>query len=350
MKRLFVISLLCLLSVGISRAEVPFSKITLADALKQASTEHRGIMIDFFTEWCYWCKVMDAKTFSDLSVGNFAKEKFVALKVDAEKGEGVSLAQRYSIHGYPSVLFLDDQGHELYRVVGYESPDKFVHSMSIASMGSTSQLEENLKTHPNDPQVIYALAQKYSSAGDNDRGQENYRRVISLDKDNQMQLAEQAALAIAQFENKKGNASLLESFVYDYPNAHAVREVSYELALHFLKAKDAAKAHKYFELAVEVGQETPELLNGFAWECAEHKLNLVHALQCARKAVTLAAGPAQQATYLDTQAEVYYAQGDMPNAAKCEQDAIALLVGEGRNDKLLSELQKRLLAFEPQTH
>jgi hypothetical protein len=165
-----------------------------------------------------------------------------------------------------------------------------------------------------------------------------------------MQLAEQAALAIAQYEYKKGNSALMESFVNDYPNAHAVKEVSYELALHFLKTKDAGKAHKYFDVAIEVGQETPELLNGFAWECAEHKLNLAHALQCARKAVTMAAGPAQQATYLDTQAEVHFAQGDMASAAKCEHDAIALLVGEARNDKLLGELQKRLTAFEQQKH
>lgn len=343
MKRL---ALLVLLTVNCGFAQVSFKSLSLPDAQRQAAAQRTGIMIDFYTDWCYWCKVMDGKTFSDAAVANYANSKFLCLKMDAEKGDGLVLAEKFAVSGYPTVMFIDADGHELYRVVGFEAPEKFLKSMNVASMGSIAQLEEHVKGNPDDAQSVYALAQKYAGAGQTERALDFYRRVVKLDEGNRQQLAEQAALAVAQWESKGGDVSALEAYVKDYPNAHSVEEVGYDLALRFLRAKNGAKAGRYMEMVAESGPANAERLNGYAWECAQQKLNLTRALEYARKAVSQASGPVQQATYLETQAEVLAALGKKAEAVKSVHEAMNMLVGEARNDKLQTQLQQRLTDFQ----
>ncbi len=45
-------------------------------------------------------------------------EKFLNLKVNAEKGDGIALAKEFGISGYPTLLFLDGGGMEQKRLVG----------------------------------------------------------------------------------------------------------------------------------------------------------------------------------------------------------------------------------------
>ena len=56
----------------------------LASALKLAKSQHKPVMIDFYTEWCHWCKKLDSDTYSDPKV-NEASQKFICVKIDAEK-------------------------------------------------------------------------------------------------------------------------------------------------------------------------------------------------------------------------------------------------------------------------
>jgi thioredoxin-related protein len=58
-------------------------------------------------------------TFTDKKVGEYFNTNFVNTSVDAEKGEGVEIAAKYHIEGYPTLLILDKDGKELGRQVGY---------------------------------------------------------------------------------------------------------------------------------------------------------------------------------------------------------------------------------------
>ena len=54
-------------------------------ARKEAEEKQRPLMIDFGTENCFWCKRLDASTFRDPSVAALLSEKFIALKIDADR-------------------------------------------------------------------------------------------------------------------------------------------------------------------------------------------------------------------------------------------------------------------------
>ena len=48
---------------------------------------------------------------------------------DAEKGEGVDVAKRYSVKAYPTFLILDSDGEEVGRIVGGADADRFIEEV-----------------------------------------------------------------------------------------------------------------------------------------------------------------------------------------------------------------------------
>ena len=99
------------------------------EAVSLAEKKDRPIMIDFYADWCGWCKRLDSDTYSDKSVVAKA-EHFVSLKIDADVEKGLS--SRYKIAGLPTILFIDHRGREIHRVVGYRPAQGFLKEMDAA--------------------------------------------------------------------------------------------------------------------------------------------------------------------------------------------------------------------------
>jgi len=88
-----------------------------------AASEKKPILIDFYTEWCGWCKRLDKDTYGNKEVADFARQ-FVCVKIDAEKNE--ALAQQYDVRGFPTTVFLKSDGTLIEAVPGYLPPDQFL--------------------------------------------------------------------------------------------------------------------------------------------------------------------------------------------------------------------------------
>jgi thiol:disulfide interchange protein DsbD len=98
-------------------------------ALRTAHDQRRPVMIDFYTDWCGWCKKLDADTYVDTQVIS-ASVDFVSLKIDADQERAI--AARYNITGFPTILFIDSAGKEVHRIVGYRPPQAFLVEMKTA--------------------------------------------------------------------------------------------------------------------------------------------------------------------------------------------------------------------------
>ena len=51
---------------------------------KKAKKEKKSIIIDFYADWCHWCKVMDEKTFGDKDIEKKLIDRFIAVRINAE--------------------------------------------------------------------------------------------------------------------------------------------------------------------------------------------------------------------------------------------------------------------------
>ena len=77
----------------------------LSTALARAGNENRLVMVDFYTDWCQWCKRLDQNTFSDAHVQK-ALQQLVTVRLNAEK-DGREAAARFNVEGFPTLIFLD---------------------------------------------------------------------------------------------------------------------------------------------------------------------------------------------------------------------------------------------------
>ncbi|MGQ9495315.1 MAG: thioredoxin family protein [Thermoanaerobaculaceae bacterium] len=107
---------------------------SLSSALAQASRENKVILLDFYTDWCRWCKKLDRETFANENVVNMITGNFVAVRLNAEK-EGEEEAKRFGIGGYPTVIFVDPKGKEIKRISGYLGPDAFLQELKSLKSG-----------------------------------------------------------------------------------------------------------------------------------------------------------------------------------------------------------------------
>ncbi len=84
-------------------------------------------MLDFYADWCVSCKEMEKFTFSDPRVRARLKElDLLRADVTANNAGDQALLKRFGLFGPPGIIFFDDKGHEVLRVVGYEPADRFL--------------------------------------------------------------------------------------------------------------------------------------------------------------------------------------------------------------------------------
>ncbi len=99
----------------------------LTTAMTRAGSQNKLVMVDFYTDWCTWCRRLDETTYADAGVQS-ALQGVVLVKLNAEK-DGRSEATKYRVDGYPTVLFLNAQGAEVGRIPGYLPPGQFLAAL-----------------------------------------------------------------------------------------------------------------------------------------------------------------------------------------------------------------------------
>jgi thiol-disulfide isomerase/thioredoxin len=88
------------------------------DILNMAKAQNKLVFMDCYTSWCGPCKRLASQVFPDTAVGNFFNATFVNTKFDMEKDEGITIATKYAVRAYPTLLWLDADGNVKHRIVG----------------------------------------------------------------------------------------------------------------------------------------------------------------------------------------------------------------------------------------
>lgn len=146
MKSIVVVMILA--SLGLSKmATAQDSKVkwyTFEEAVKLNQTEHKKIFIDVYTEWCGWCKKMEATTFSDPTIAKILNEDYYPVRFNAETKDTINFAGKQFINeggksrsphqlavallqgkmSYPTVAYLNENNQLLTSVPGYYTPDR----------------------------------------------------------------------------------------------------------------------------------------------------------------------------------------------------------------------------------
>lgn len=124
--KLLILACLFLPFTSFSQEGVNFRDLTFTQALEVAEKEGKLVFMDCYTSWCAPCKVMLSKVFMCEKAGEYFNPRFVSVKFDMEKGEGVKLAERFGVHSYPTFLLIRPDGSVQHRLIGASGLEKFI--------------------------------------------------------------------------------------------------------------------------------------------------------------------------------------------------------------------------------
>ena len=121
---------------AVTGGEKKVSWMAFDAAAERAKRENKHMIVDVYTTWCGWCKVMDKQTYSNADVAAYLNDNFVLAKVNGEssaelhyKGEVMSeraFARKVGVTGFPTTYFLKPDADIIGGAPGYITPDNFM--------------------------------------------------------------------------------------------------------------------------------------------------------------------------------------------------------------------------------
>ncbi len=114
-------------------------------ARREAASKNRPLVIDFGTEDCFWCKKLDASTFHDPSVVSVMNEKFVPLRIDANRE--AQLAGALHIQSYPTVVLASADGKILDFQEGFLEAPRFMEKLQKVLTSTATDPEWMLRDY-----------------------------------------------------------------------------------------------------------------------------------------------------------------------------------------------------------
>ncbi|MFQ5708313.1 MAG: thioredoxin family protein [bacterium] len=182
--RLATLSLVVVGAATVSYADVNFEQITFQQAIEKAKRTDQFVMIDFYTDWCVPCKELDRHIFKDTTIGRFINQRFIAVKINAEKEDGLVLMQKYQlIKAYPTVLLLNSEGKEIDRIVGLFGKEDYFQTLRDYAEGENtfSALLSQLENDEDNPELWFKVAKKYKDRGNSQKAVEYFEKASSYE-------------------------------------------------------------------------------------------------------------------------------------------------------------------------
>lgn len=121
------------------------------DGVAAAKQSGKPMLVDVYTDWCGWCKRMDAEVYAKPDVSGYLASHFVTVRLNAESGEPASyqgrnysartLAASFDVSGYPTTIFFDGTGEHLANVPGYLPRERFLLLLRFIGDGHMARNE-----------------------------------------------------------------------------------------------------------------------------------------------------------------------------------------------------------------
>ena len=148
MNKISILLILFVSQLSFSQQSIKFEDSDFATILAKAKAEKKLVFMDAYAAWCGPCKLMEKNVFTDKNVADYYNQNFINSHFDMEKGEGKTLAAKYGIRSYPTLLFLNGEGEIVGKELGYIKTEEFLElgkKNNKPSLVNTNLKDEFLK-------------------------------------------------------------------------------------------------------------------------------------------------------------------------------------------------------------
>jgi len=314
-----------------------------------------------------------AREVNESDVIKTALHDVVLVSIDCEKGEGVELAKKYGVSGYPTYIAVNGDGEITDSTIGYAGAEAWA-AFAKSTTVDRRTIEAKTAAYAEQPTAALArsLGNRASTAYDFKGAVGYFQKARELDPGHADEFTEQ--ILTNMYYGSYGGAFTIDEVeaevkpAFDAPDADTGDKLQLaemmtqaaksagapERAATYLKAamaapvdssdenlvrsrdrlaidaaliidKDEDKAVTLMRASLPEGwDETPRGLNRFAWWCFENRVNMDEALALALMGVDLAEDDRARAQILDTAAEICNALGNCDKAVDYIKQAVDL--------------------------
>ena len=231
------------------------------------------------------------------------------MKYNANDEIGNQLYKEYNCQFVPHLLFVDSEGNEVDRIIGFLPPTEYLLRLNDI-INKRNTLDDYLARYNRgnlNSDIIAAIATKYEDRKENDKAAEFYSILIKNYPDPTSALYQNGKFFLATHEFIKGNDNALRDYVKNNPDSDFIIDAYRKMTRHYANIEEREKELVAYEEMLSIFPNDPGVLNSYAWRMAEIETNLDDALIKIRKAVVISASdPIQQAGIIDTEAEVLW--------------------------------------------
>jgi thioredoxin-related protein len=121
--------------------------VPLEDGVKRASASGKYIFVTVYTDWCGYCRKLNAVTFKAKPVLAELEKNFQSVRVNAESDKpvvwkGKKMTERqvasgpWGVSGFPTMLFISPKGEIIGSYAAYAEPEFMVQLLRYISSGA----------------------------------------------------------------------------------------------------------------------------------------------------------------------------------------------------------------------
>lgn len=177
--RIFLFTLLFTFSINAFSQDINW--ISWEEMVQLQQQERKKVFVDVYTDWCGWCKKMDASTFIDPSVVNTMNQYYYAVKLDAEMKDTIKYNEmmfvnlnpedKRGVHtlavsllnskmSYPSFVILDENFNRNIIISGYQQVPEMLGNLLFFGTNQHVRLNEYEKQQQKALQAAQEQAEK----------------------------------------------------------------------------------------------------------------------------------------------------------------------------------------------
>lgn len=211
-----------------------------ATVFREAKREHKPVMIDFFGVWCPPCNELDETVFEMPAFLEKAKA-FKLLKIDADKTSSWKIKNEYHVGGYPTVVFTDSQGEEIFRFVGYRPLKEVLRIMEM---------------------VLHSKKRGYESACQSDAAEDLWRcAVMQSEREEKAKASATYKKLEAKLTPQSPRYAVARAFFVENAETEDLKRDGYERLLKEMPESPLAVywAIQYFDLFSEKNPGKPKI-------------------------------------------------------------------------------------------
>ncbi|XDD51076.1 tetratricopeptide repeat protein [Leptospira sp. WS92.C1] len=241
------------------KAEIQWEK-SVKTVFEKAKTNGKPIFIDVYADWCTYCKTLKNEIYPQKEIQQ-ELSKFVTISLDGDTFP--NLKRKYGIKGYPSMLFLDQNGSLIDKITGM--PDAKMMLKSIKTAYSRRNLEkeylEKLSKDPNGIKTNFQTGVYYFEAREYPKAIQHFKKVIEStdpkNTDKKHDAIFNLGISYLEVGNFKSSIETFNLYLEKYPNGDTASVLFYR-ANAYEESNQKEEAKSDYKKALELTSDPDE--------------------------------------------------------------------------------------------